>query len=261
MMFSDCVVLPALQPFLDFALTLLRWLARLSMLGLVVLALWMTFRQLIRTLFGNPAFLDGAIDSPDLALEFIGRHDNAPARLAEILQHSGHLPLLRNLSLDGRVFVPIYTVSFAIAIMSTIGLPFACGRCAISLPAVAAILLTFTAAVLDWLENACIARAIRLNEQSDEERKQNGRLLIESLIQANQRASTKFALLGVVLLMLGWHARSPDPIFGLIIPTPQLFFAAGCLLLIGTVRLRLLEIGISAAGLAVIALFFVLAWR
>jgi hypothetical protein len=260
-MSSECLALPAVQAFLEFALALLQWLVRLGTLVLLGLASWMALRQLLRQLFGTAAFLEGAIDSPDLALQFVGRHADAMAQLAGILKQSGHLPLLRNLVLDSRVFVPVYTASFIVAILFVIGLPFTCGRCTISLPALAAVLLTWVAAVLDWLENGAIARAIRLNGQPSAERKKHEGLLMESLIQANRRSSAKFALLGIVLLMLGWHATPPAPIFGLTIPTPQLFLASGALMLIGTVRLRLLETGIAIAGLGVVAFFFVLAWR
>lgn len=260
-MSSECLTLPAVQPFLEFALNLLYWLARLATFALTVVILWMTLRQVMRLITGSGAFLDGAIDSPDLALEFIGRHQDAPARLAEIVRHSGHLLLLRNLVLDSRGFVPVYTISFIVAIVCTIGLPFTCGRCTISLPAIAAILLTVAAAVLDWLENAAIAKAIRLNGQSDNDRKQSEAVIASCLAQANWRASAKFCLLGVVLLMLGWYASPSILIFGWPAPIPRLFFAAGLLLLIGTVRLRLLETGIATAGLGIITLFLALAWR
>lgn len=188
--------------FLKFLCWLLPFLLPLG-LSIATLALaWMSLRSIGQLFRKRGPFIDG-MHSPDLALEMIGRDGS----IAPIIHAAGHLPLLRNIALDSGVFIPLYVTSFTIATVLLIGMPFACGPFAFQPVAALALLLTLIGAFLDWSENSCLVRALRLNAQGD----------AVSLAQRNSmlgqgrtRAVIKFILLSGVAGLLAIHAWPPE---------------------------------------------------
>ena len=134
----------------DLTCGALLGLFRLALCALSLGLAWLSFCFLRRALGKvRGPFIDG-LYSPDLALQMIGRDGD----MTPIVRHSGHLPLLRNLALDSKVFIPLYIVAFFAAILLLAGAPFTVLAWSFNPLAGMAMLLTLLGAVLDWRENA-----------------------------------------------------------------------------------------------------------
>lgn len=234
----------------------LTWFLRLAMAAIALALLVVSTKSLGRA-FGKGTFGKG-LNNPDLALEMLGPDGD----LRKLVEHSGHLPLLRNLSLDSRLFIPAYVLALALASVLLVGLPFACGCAPFKPWSATTMLLAIVAAILDWRENACLSKALRLNADGS----------AEALVRRNQLlaegrrfATLKFVILGIVLALLAWHAAFPSGLFSL----PEgwrnglvaLFGLAAFGLTLGRLWPRLLEPAVAIAGLATVLLFTLFAWR
>lgn len=219
--------------------------------GISIKSIW----QLLQKKRGD--FIDG-LYSPDLALEMIGNK----GAITPIIEAAGHLPLLRNLSLDSRVFIPLYVVAFTIATILLIGMPFACGPFTFQPPAALAWLLTLIGAFLDWSENTRLTKALRLNAQGD---KASLAECQRQLGQGRMRAGIKFMILGGVAGLLALHAWLPDKTTTQPEWTQHVLGAAFCLsalgMLAGPIRPRYIEPAVAIAGFGIALLFTLHAWK
>jgi len=240
----------------DLTCGVLLGLFRLALCALSLGLAWLSFsflRRALRKVRGP--FIDG-LYSPDLALQMIGRDGD----LAPIVHHSGHLPLLRNLALDSKVFIPLYIVAFFAAILLLTGTPFAGHGWAVTPLAGMAMLLTLLGAVLDWRENAKLGEALRLNAAMDGKDNDRKRWLLG---QAHRQAILKFICLGCVVAMLAVYSCSPagparlpgSSAFAL----SALFALAALGMLSCPLRPRYLEPAVAIAGLAIALLFTIYA--
>ena len=248
---SDIGLLRILCSLLPYLFPVFLSIVTLAFTGVSLNAIWKLLTNPL------PRFVDD-IHSADLALQMTG----STGDMGPIIEEAGHLPLLRNLALDSRLFVPLYTASFAIATLLLIGMPFACGSFAFHPHAALAMLLTLLGALLDWSENSCLTRALRLNAQGGE----NSCSERQSLLgRARKYAVTKFLLLGGVTGLLALHAWIPDattslPDWGRYV-LAALFGTAAVGMLTCPVRPRYLESAVAIAGCGIALLFTLHAWR
>lgn len=239
-----CGLLPYLFP---LALSIVT----LALTGISIKSIWQLFQQ------PHKHFVDG-VHSADLALEMTGRNGD----IGPIIKEAGHLPLLRNLGLDSRVFIPLYMVSFAIATVLLIGMPFACGAFAFEPLAALALLLTLLSALLDWSENACLVKALRVNAQGGETVIAERQRLLG---QGRARAVIKFILLGGVAGLLAIHAWQSDtatsPPDWARHTLGAAFGTAAIGMLACPIRPRYLEPAVAIAGFGIALLFTLHAWK
>jgi hypothetical protein len=247
------------SPLLEFICSLLPYLLPLA-LGLLMLLTAINSLMCLRRLLFEPA-REGVVDgihNNDLALEMTGSSGN----IGEIVEEAGHLPLLRNLERDSRVFVPLYVIAFTIAILLLIGMPFACGRFPFQPLAALALLLTGCAALFDWRENACLAKALRLNASADEKVAGERQRLLG---QGRDWAVRKFLVLASVAVLLAFHAWRPDAVPGSPswagYPLGIAFAGAALGMFASPLRPRYLESAVAIAGFAITLLFFLHAWK
>lgn len=242
----------------------LLWLLRIALLAATV-ALCRASYKALRQVFVTGPFVDG-LHSPDLALQMTG----SGGEISEIVAQTGHLPLLRNLVLDSRIFVPLYVASFWIATILLLGPPFPCRGSAVTPWSGMVLLITFIAALLDWSENARLTEALICNAEATSETEAARKSQIEArrqclLGQARRRAIVKFVGLGIVACVLAIHAVPPTstarlPTWAGIGLACLLGFAAlGMLASLRTARL--LESAVAVAGFAIALLSAVIAWR
>lgn len=234
----------------------LLWLLRLSLAGISLALLVISAKSLCRSLGGGK--FGRGLNNPDLALEMLG----ADGDLTKLVAHSGHLPLLRNLSVDSRVFIPAYVLTLALASVLIIGLPFACACAPFKPWSAIAILLAILAAILDLRENTCLGKALHFNADGSEAAlvRRN-----EMLGEGRRFATLKFVTLSIVLALLSWHAILPS---GLVSPPEigrhslgSLFGLAALGMAFGRLLPRLLEPAVAIAGFAAVLLFTLSAWR
>lgn len=238
-----------------------------ALLGLVLVAVYFGAALAVILTLGRllkPGdFIDG-LHSPDLALQMIGSRGD----IAAIVTQHGHLPLLNNLAIDSRVFVPAYVVALGLASTHQIGWPFPCGCSQLSPPAVIALLLAAWAGILDWCENDCLEQALHHNSSACSETVPARRREIEASRQAmlgrgKLAAILKFCTLGLVLAMLAWHAMQPRPPAPLVDWRGSVLFLLFGLASVGMLSTpftaRFLELAVALAGFGV-ALLALLAW-
>lgn len=228
-------------------------------LSIVTLALAGISLKSIGQLFQQPHkhFVDG-VHNTDLALQMTGRTGD----IGKIVAEAGHLPLLRNLARDSRLFIPLYMIAFAIATVLLIGMPFACGAFAFQPLAAVALLLTLLGALLDWYENACLVKALRLNALGSE----NAVAERQRLLGLGRTfAVFKFMLLGGVAGLLAIHAWFPsaasNPPDWARHTLGVAFGAAALGMLACPIRPRYLEPAVAIAGFGIALLFTLHAWK
>lgn len=241
-------------------LNFLCWLLPILLrLGLGVVTLFLGLLSLLsigRALLKRGPFIDG-LHSADLALEMIG----GTGSLAPIVQAASRERLLRNIALDSTVFIPLYLISFAIASILLIGMPFACGKSPFQPVAALALLLTLIGAFLDWRENSYLARALRLDAQGDAAQAEC-RIM---LTKGRTRAVIKFIILGGVTGLLAIHAWPTAATSGL----PELArhtlgtaFAISALGMIACPQWpRYLEPAVAVTAFGIALLFSLHAWK
>lgn len=226
------------------------WLLRLTLAGISLALLVVCARSLCRAFVEG--IFNGGLNNPDLALEMLGQDGD----LKKLVEHSGHLPLLRNLSADSRVFIPAYVLALTLASVLLIGLPFACDFAPCKPLSAIAILLAILAAIFDLRENTCLGKALHSNADG------SGAALVrrnELLGKGRRLATLKFVTLSIVLTLLAWHAILPS---GLVSPPEiwrlslgSLFGLAAFGMAFGRLLPRLLEPAVAIAGFATMLLF------
>jgi len=253
-----CDALNRLIQFTRNTLSLLPdWLLRSALVVITASLLWLVIKSAMRTLGKSRGpFVDGMY-IPDLALQMIGSHGD----LATILRHSGHRQLHRNLVLDATLFVPLYVLAIFGATLLLVGMPIPCNTSAFNPWASAVMLLTVVAAILDWLENASLGKALRLDAAGDINYVARKQMLLG---RGRRQAIAKFLCLGIAVGILAFHACSPTGLaslaswgrYGLLL----LFCLASPAMLACPRFPRFLEPGTTMTGLGIAVLFTICVW-
>lgn len=233
------------------------WLPRTILVVISASLLWLSIKFAKRSLGRSRGpFVDGMY-IPDLALQMIGSHGD----LARIVRHSGYRQLHRNLVLDALLFVPLYVLAILGATLLLVGMPLPCRALAFSPWAGAVMFLTVVAAILDWLENASLGKALRLDANGDSKNEAKKQMLLG---RGHRQAIVKFVCLGIAVGVLALHAWSPTGLanlpgaagYGL-----SFLFCLASLAMLVCIRFpRFLEPGTAMTGLGITLLFTICAW-